>query len=120
MFEIGWVAREERKIVGERHGSDHCVVGPSAGLAPGTVKRRGDAPERSGRRCVKGQRVKVGLRLLQTKLARCPLAWISRHKGTDGELCECNCRDEWFRWEGPGVTDPLEQNHGAGVEDAAI
>jgi hypothetical protein len=120
VFEICWVARKERKIVGERHGSDHCVVRPSAGLAAGTVKRRGDAPERSGRRCIKGQGVKVGLCLLQTKLARRPLARISRHEGTDGELCESDGRDEWFRREGPGVTDPLEQNHRAGVEDAAI
>jgi hypothetical protein len=120
VFEICWVARKERKIVGECHGSDHCVVRLSAGLAAGTVKRRGDAPERSRRRCVKGQRVKVGLRLLQTKLARRSLARISRHEGADGELCERDGRDEWLRWEGPGVPYPLEQNHRAGVEDAAI
>jgi hypothetical protein len=84
------------------------------------MKRRSDAPERSGRRCVKGQGVKVGLRLLQTKLARRSLARINRHEGSDGELCESDGRDEWFRWEGPGVIDPLEQDHRAGVEDAAI
>jgi hypothetical protein len=120
VFEIGWVAREERKIVGERDGSDHGVVRPSARLAASTMKRRGDAPERSGRRCIKGQGVKVGLRLLQTKLARRPLASINRHEGTYGELSESDGRDEWFRWEGPEVIDPLEQNHRAGVEDAAI
>jgi hypothetical protein len=120
VFEIGWITRKERKIVGERHGSDHCVVRPSAGPAPGTVKRRDDAPEHSRRRCVKWQGVKVGLRLLQTKLARRSLARISRHEGTDGELCESDGRDERFRREGPGVIDPLEQNHRAGVEDAAI
>jgi hypothetical protein len=108
VFEIGWIAREEWEIVGERHGGDHCVVGPSAGLAAGTVKRRGDTPERSGCGGVKGQRVKIGLRLLQTKLARRPLTRISRYEGTDGEFCQSDGRDEWFRWEGPGVIDPLE------------
>jgi hypothetical protein len=120
VFEISWVAREERKIVGERDASDHGVVRPSARLAAGTVKGRGDTPERSGRRGVKGQGVKVCLRLLQTKLARRPLASINRHKGADGELCESHGRDEWCRREGLGVIDPLEQNHRAGVEDAAI
>ena len=120
MFEIGWVAREQRKIVGERHGSDHRVVGPGTGLAPCTVKRRGDAAERSGRRGIKRKRVEVGFCLLQTKLARRSLAWICRHEGTDGELRESDSRDERFRWEGPGISDPLEQNHRAGVEDASV
>jgi hypothetical protein len=120
VFEICWVARKEREIVGERHGSDHCVIRSSAGLAASTVKRRGDAPERPGCRGIKGQGVKIGLCLLQTKLAVRPFARISRNEGTDGEFRESDGRDEWFRWEGPGVIDPLEQDHRAGVEDAAI
>jgi hypothetical protein len=80
---------------GERHGGDHCVVGPSCALVSGTVKRRGDAPERSGRR-IKGKWVEVGLCLLETKLVRRPFAGIRRHEGTDGELREGDRRDEWL------------------------
>jgi len=76
VFEIGWVAREQRKVVGERHGSDHRVVGPGAGLAPRTVERRGDATERSGRCGIEGKGVEVGFRLLETQLARRSLTWI--------------------------------------------
>ena len=120
MFEIGRVAREQRKIVGEGHGSDHCVVGPGTGLAPCLVKRRSDAAERSGCRSIKGKWVEVGFCLLQSKLARRSLARICRHEGTDGELCESDSRDERFRWEGTRIFDPLEQNHRAGVEDASF
>jgi hypothetical protein len=120
VFEIGWVARKQRKVVGERHGSDHCVVGPGAGLAPCTVDRRGDATERSGRCGIEGKGVEVGFRLLEAQLARRSLGWLCRHKGTDGELGERHSRDERFRWEGLGISDPLEQNHGTGVEDASV
>ena len=120
VFEIGRVAREERKIVGECHGGDHCVVGPGTGLAPCILKRCGDPTERSGRRGIKGKWVEVGFCLLQSKLARRSLARIRRHQGTDGEFRERDGRDERFRWEGPRIFDPLQQNHCAGVEDAAV
>jgi hypothetical protein len=84
------------------------------------VKRCGDAPESSGRRGIKWKGVEVGLCLLQTKLPRRLLAWIGRHEGTDGELCQSDGCDEWSWWERSGIVDPLEQNHRAGVEDAAI
>ena len=83
-------------------------------------ERRSDAAERSGRCGIKGKGVEVGFRLLQTKLARRPLAWICRDERTDGELRERDSRDQRFRWEGPGISDPLEQNHGIGIEGASV
>jgi len=73
VFKIGWVARESGRSVGQRHGSDHRVVGPSAGLCAGTVRDAATRPDVLAAAASKG-RVKVGLRLLQTKLARRPLA----------------------------------------------
>jgi hypothetical protein len=84
------------------------------------VERRSDATERSGRCGIEGKRVEVGFRQVETQLARRSLAWIGCHERTHGELREGDSRDERFRWEGPGISDPLEQNHRAGVEDASV
>ena len=44
--EIGRIAGEERKIVGERHGGDQCVVGPGTGLPSGSVREARTTPGR--------------------------------------------------------------------------
>ncbi len=118
--EISWIAGEERKVVGERHGGDHRVVRPGTGLASSSVERRGDTTECPGRRGIEGEGIEVGLGLLQPKLARRLFPRVGRHEGTHGELCERDGRNERLGRERPWVGDPFEQHHGAGVEDSPI
>lgn len=118
--EISWIAGEERKIVGERHGGDHRIVRPGTGLASSSVERCGDTTECPGCRRIEGEGIEVGLSLLQPKLACRLFSRVRCHQGTNGELCEGDSRNERLGRERPWVSDPLEQHHGAGVEDSPI
>ncbi len=77
-------------------------------------------PECSCCRAIKGKGLEVRLRLLQTQLARCLLAWIGRHQWANGELRKRDRGDERFDREDQMVFDPLEQDDCAGVEDASV
>jgi hypothetical protein len=84
------------------------------------VKRRGDAPERSSRRRIKGKGVKVGLCLLQAKLERRSLAGVRRHEGPKESSTRVTAvmggsggSDRWSSIRSSRTTV-------AGVEDAAI
>lgn len=84
-FEICWVGGVEREVVRERDGGDYRVVTPRPHRAAGGAERRGDPTE--GSRCpvVEGERIEVGLRLLQRSLTRDAFGVVARDQRADGQ-----------------------------------
>jgi len=94
--EVPWVAGVDWESVRDGDGGDHRVVGACRWFAAGPTKRRGDLPEAACRRRVEGERVEVGLCLLDMGLPGRPLRVGGSDERTDGQLGESDRRDERF------------------------
>jgi len=104
------VACEEWKVVGQRDGGDHRVIGPSPRLSAGAVQRCSHPPKGSRRGGVEGKGVEVGLRLLEPELSCRLLTRRRGHEGSDRQLGEGDGGDEWLRGKRHRVVNSFEQH----------
>src|SRR6185312_9784525 len=68
---------------------------------------------------IKGERVEIGLGLLEMSLARDPLALLGSDERTYRQLGERHGRNERLARQHGRVREALQENHGRGVEDSA-
>lgn len=82
-LEVIWIARVQRKVVGDGNRCDHRVIGPCGTLATSGSKRGCDATEGTRSRCVERERVEVCLGLLEVRLAGGTLLVVCCDKWAD-------------------------------------
>ncbi len=70
--EVPRVARVDRYVGRHGDGGDHCVIGPCGRLASGLMQGRDDPAETTSSGRIKGERVEIGFRLLDVRLAGSP------------------------------------------------
>jgi hypothetical protein len=74
--------------------------------------------KRAGAPCVEGERLEVGLGLLQVRLTSGSFPRVRRHQGPDGELSKRDRADQAFLGQLGGIhVDQIDQ--GRGIQQAA-
>ncbi len=117
--EIVRIGGIERKLVRNCRRRDHGAVGASLNLAAAFPERGCHSAERPSRIGIEGQRLEVGLGLLQHSLASCPLLTGGRYERTNRQLRQGDRGDD--RLLGKVVrVEATEQNNGGRIEYPAI
>ena len=118
--EVFRVACVQRRSVRQGGRGDHDVVRTRLRGTPAPSKRQRGATKRPCGGNIERKRFGVRLGLLYVRLTYRAFLVCGRHEGTDGQLGERHRGDEQLHGEKPLIGDPRQQDHRAGIQNAAF